>query len=70
MIALLPIFSLIALVAAVAAIAICGAFLLQPIPQDPAYHAFADDARLLGVPNFWNVATNLPFLAAGAVTSQ
>jgi len=53
------------LVAAVAVIAICGAFLLQPIPQDPAYHAFADDARWFGVPNFWNVATNLPFLFAG-----
>lgn len=53
------------LVAAVAVIAICGALLLQPIPQDPAYHAFADDARLLGVPNFWNVATNLPFFFAG-----
>jgi hypothetical protein len=53
------------LVAAVAVIAISGAFLLQPIPQDPAYHAFADDARRFGVPNFWNVATNLPFLFAG-----
>lgn len=53
------------LVAAVSVLAICGAFLLQPIPQDPAYHAFADDARLFGVRNFWNVATNLPFLFAG-----
>lgn len=53
------------LVAAVALIAIGGAFLLQPIPQDPAYHDFADDSRLFGVPNFWNVATNLPFLFAG-----
>lgn len=55
------------LVAAVGLAAICGAFLLQPIPQDPAYHAFADDARRLGVPNFWNVATNLPFLFVGLV---
>jgi Ceramidase len=53
------------LVAAVGAVAIIGAFLLDPIPQDPAYHAFADDARRLGVPNFWNVATNLPFLFIG-----
>ena len=53
------------LVAAVAAVAIIGAFLLDPIPQDPAYHAFADDTRLFGVPNFWNVATNLPFLFIG-----
>lgn len=55
------------LVAAVAAIAMCGAFLLQPIPQDPGYHVFADDVHLFGIPNFWNVATNLPFLFAGIV---
>lgn len=53
------------LVAAIAAAAIIGAFLLDPIAQDPGYHAFADRTRLLGVPNFWNVATNLPFLFAG-----
>jgi hypothetical protein len=41
--------------------------LLDPIPQDPAYHAFADGQARLGVPNFWNVATNLPFLVAGTL---
>ena len=50
----------------VAVAAVVGAFLLDPIPQDPAYHLFSDDRRLFGVPNFWNVATNLPFLVAGA----
>ena len=48
-----------------AAVAVGGAFLLDPIPQDPAYHAFADRGALFGVPNFWNVATNLPFLVVG-----
>lgn len=33
-----------------------------PIPQDPAYHAFADTRTLAGIPNFWNVVSNLPFL--------
>jgi hypothetical protein len=42
------------------------AFLLDPIPQDAAYHQFADRRLLFGIPNFWNVATNLPFLAVGA----
>jgi amino acid transporter len=47
--------------------AACGvALALPPIPQDPAYHAFADARRWLGVPNFQNVATNAPFLAVGA----
>lgn len=35
------------------------------IPQDPAYHAFADTGEFLGIPNFWNVTSNLPFLAVG-----
>jgi hypothetical protein len=30
-----------------------------------SYHHFADDRALLGIPNFWNVVSNLPFLAAG-----
>jgi hypothetical protein len=51
----------------VAVLAIAVAFLLDPIAQDPAYHDFADERALFGVPNFWNVATNLPFLVAGAL---
>ncbi|MDH3637716.1 MAG: ceramidase [Gammaproteobacteria bacterium] len=38
---------------------------VAPIPQDPAYHEFADQRTLLGVPNFWNVFTNLPFGLVG-----
>ncbi len=33
--------------------------------QDPAYHDFADGRTILGVPNFWNVVSNLPFLLTG-----
>jgi len=40
---------------------------VPPIPQDQSYHAFADQRTLLGIPNFWNVASNLPFIAVGAV---
>jgi hypothetical protein len=39
--------------------------LVPPIPQDPAYHAFADRRTILGVPHFWNVASNLPFVLVG-----
>jgi hypothetical protein len=39
---------------------------MPPITQDPHYHAFADTRSLLGVPNFWNVVSNLPFMAVGA----
>ena len=43
-----------------------GVLLLPPIPQDQSYHQFADQRTILGVPNFWNVVSNLPFLAVGA----
>jgi hypothetical protein len=39
---------------------------MSPIVQDQSYHAFADARRLLGIPNFWNVVSNLPFVAVGA----
>jgi hypothetical protein len=39
---------------------------MSPIVQDQAYHAFADTRRLLGIPNVWNVVSNLPFVAVGA----
>jgi hypothetical protein len=42
-------------------------FCLPPIPQDPSYHAFADGRTMLGVPNFLNVASNLPFLVVGVL---
>jgi len=48
------------------ALALTLAMLAQPaIPQPLAYHHFADTRTLLGVPNFWNVASNLPFLLVG-----
>ena len=49
------------------AAAVGGTFLLDPIPQDPAYHDFADQRENFGVPNFWNVVSNLPFLFVGAL---
>ncbi len=39
---------------------------MSPIPQDPGYHRFADTRSWLGIPNFQNVASNLPFLFVGA----
>jgi hypothetical protein len=37
----------------------------DPILQDPSYHSFADQRDLLGISNFWNVVTNLPFMILG-----
>ena len=58
-----------ALLATVLAI-IAGAFLFPRIPQDPAYHDFADQRRLLGIPNFFDVASNLFFLFVGLAGIQ
>jgi hypothetical protein len=40
---------------------------LPPLLQDQGYHQFADQRELFGIPNFWNVVSNLPFIAIGAV---
>jgi len=48
---------------------IFGSFLsllfIAPIPQDPAYHQFADLRTVWGIPNFLNVLTSLVFLVVG-----
>jgi hypothetical protein len=40
---------------------------VPPIPQNQSYHQFADQRSLFGIPNFWNVVSNLPFIVIGAV---
>ncbi|MFZ0069527.1 MAG: ceramidase domain-containing protein [Pseudolabrys sp.] len=43
-----------------------GLLLLPPIPQNQNYHDFADQWTFLGIPNFWNVVSNFPFVVIGA----
>ncbi len=50
------------IVLTVAAVGVIGSLFVPRIPQDPAYHQFVDDRTLLGIPNFWNVVTNIPFV--------
>src|SRR5580704_19271965 len=38
-----------------------------PLPRDQGYPDFADRRTLLGVPNFWNVVSNIPFIVIGAL---
>jgi hypothetical protein len=51
-------------------VSLVGLLLLPPIPQDQSYHQFADQRILLGIPNFWNVVSNLPFIAIGAASPR
>lgn len=56
----------IALVAGVCALATIGLMLgMGPIRQPLAYHAFSDARTILGIPNAFNVVSNLPFLLIG-----
>lgn len=45
--------------------AIIGVLFVAPIPQDSAYHQFADHRELLGIPHFWNVVSNAGYLVVG-----
>lgn len=48
------------------AAATAGLFgLTDPIAQDPVYHRFADRRAALGIANFLNVISNLPFVVIG-----
>jgi hypothetical protein len=46
-------------------IAIVAMLFVPRIPQDPGYHTFIDTRSLLGVPNFWNVFSNIGYLVVG-----
>ena len=46
-------------------VAIGGVFFLSPIPQDQSYHEFADSRNFFGVPNTFDVLSNLAFLLVG-----
>jgi len=47
------------------ALASLAIFAWPPIHQSLEYHHFADTRTLFGVANFWNVASNLPFVLVG-----
>lgn len=49
-------------VALITLASLAGLWFVPAIHQDPHYHSFADASVLFGVPHFWNVVSNLPFL--------
>ncbi len=42
-------------------IGLFGLLALDPIPQDPDYHLFADGRTFFRIPNFYNVVSNIGF---------
>ena len=55
----------IVILVAVTLAAIALAASMAPIAQDPTYHRFADSRGCVGIPNFLNVVSNVPFLLVG-----
>lgn len=53
------------LIFCVALVSILAMFFVPAIQQDPAYHLFVDHRHFWGIDNFWNVASNLPFVTLG-----
>lgn len=43
---------------------------MQPFGQNPNYHHFADRRTLLGIPNFFDVMSNIPFLLVGLMGAR
>ncbi|TDJ45725.1 MAG: hypothetical protein E2O52_06035 [Gammaproteobacteria bacterium] len=48
-------------------VVVFGLLAAGPIPQDMAYHRFADTRALFGVANFGDVASNIGFVVVGIV---
>jgi Ceramidase len=56
-----------ALIIGIATLVVVAMFFFPRIHQPIAYHSFADCRELLGIPFFWDVITNLPFLIIGVL---
>jgi len=48
-------------------LAVLGIAAVPEIAQEQDYHHFADQRTVLGIPNFWNVLSNVPFLIVGVM---
>lgn len=44
---------------------LAATFMMPRLAQDPAYHLFADSREWMGIPNTWNVLSNIPFVIVG-----
>ncbi len=50
---------------AITVAAVIAILSIAPIAQQPGYHNFADRRHMLGIANFFNVLSNLPFVIIG-----
>lgn len=57
----------VAILIEVLAVSLAGVLFMDPIPQDLAYHLFADSRGLVGIPNFNDVVSNAGFALVGVL---
>lgn len=50
---------------AIIVVSVVAIFSIDPIAQEPAYHHFADQRRIINIANFFNVLSSLPFVIIG-----
>lgn len=55
------------LLVGLASLFIIALLCIPPISQSQHYHNFSDTSTLLGIPNFFNVVSNLPFCIIGLI---
>jgi hypothetical protein len=53
------------IIALVTAAVVIALFFVHPIAQWPEYHQFADTRSYFGIPNFWNMFSNIGILLVG-----
>lgn len=53
------------ILAALTVVILSAVFFVDPIAQDPSYHQFSDVVEAVGIPNVWNVLSNIPFVMIG-----
>ena len=46
-------------------VCVIGTFFIEPIPQDPSFHLFADSRTCFGISNFGNTISNVAFAFVG-----
>lgn len=57
----------ISVITGMAVVSLATVVFIPPIPQDPAYHLFADLRTCLGIPNIGNTMSNLAFAFVGVL---
>ncbi len=57
----------IVILSGISVVAVAVTFMLPPVAQDPEYLNLADRRVIAGIPNFFDVVSNVPFLLAGVL---